>query len=282
MNNTTENLHDQGSEDIRVENNILKLKMMAEFGAEFGGCNEIPPELEQAFLQRVLAFETQHATGKRVPIYEFLGKPDFVKESDLGDEAIMIELERIQHLMMEQGVELSTCADYEDRVIYRFITEELFLHEMDDTRIPGMVNSFIYEEFHPNHKHDINQRALEFLGSWFKKSFTEINWELADPFILADGRVLPRKTGVEKIQKAHETYLRFDDCRYFIADISFEINQEAETGLGFAAGGVKYQAMMKDGSLKEIEGPFKLYLSWECGWWSIFYFVFPGFEWEAD
>src|SRR6187402_1160739 len=103
MNNTTENLHDQGSEDIRVENNILKLKMMAEFGAEFGGCNEIPPELEQAFLQRVLAFETQHATGKRVPIYEFLGKPDFVKESDLGDEAIMIELERIQHLMMEQG-----------------------------------------------------------------------------------------------------------------------------------------------------------------------------------
>ena len=91
---------------------------------------------------------------------------------------------------------------------------------------------------------------------------------------------MPRKTGIEKIQKAHEAYLRFDDCRYFIADISFEINQEAETGLGFAAGGVKYQAMLKDGSIQQIEGPFKLYLSWECGWWSIFYFVFPGFEWE--
>ena len=278
MNNATENLNDQGSEDIRVENNILKLKMMAEFGAQFGGCDEIPPELEQAFLQRVLAFETQHATGKRVPIYEFQGKPDFVKESELGDDAVMIELERIQQLMKEQGVELVTCAAYADRVIYKFITEELFLHEMDDTRLPGMVNSFIYEEFHPNHKADIIKQTHAFFQSWFNREFTEHSTELSPNFITADGVQMTREDVIGAMNIFFEAFYNFKDDGYNIDNVNFDL-QETGEGMGFAEGMLKYDAVMDNGEAIRYEGPYKLYMQLEYNWWSIFYFVMPGFKW---
>lgn len=46
-----------------------------------------------------------------------------------------------------------------------------------------------------------------------------------------------------------------------------------------AEGAVKYDAVLTTGETVHLEGPFKLYLSNEDGWWSIFYFVFPGFDW---
>ena len=44
--------------------------------------------------------------------------------------------------------------------LYRFITEELFLEEKDDMRVPGMMSSHIYLKFYPKTMNMI-QQALE-------------------------------------------------------------------------------------------------------------------------
>lgn len=54
-------------------------------------------------------------------------------------------------------------------------------------------NIFIYEEFHPNHKLDIEDSAKKFLKHWFEKSFDEYSWELNDPFILSDGATISKE-----------------------------------------------------------------------------------------
>ena len=55
------------------------------------------------------------------------------------------------NILNKNSIQLDTICDVEEREIYRFVTEELFSHKMDNMRIPGMMACFIYEEFHPNH-----------------------------------------------------------------------------------------------------------------------------------
>jgi len=45
-------------EDMRSENEIMKIKMQAEFGAVFGEtATDLPPEIEQQLLNNVYEFE---------------------------------------------------------------------------------------------------------------------------------------------------------------------------------------------------------------------------------
>jgi hypothetical protein len=59
--------------------------------------------------------------------------------------------------MNEHNIVLDTLCPVNDKELYRFITEELFLHEIDNIQIEGMMTCFIYEEFHPNAEYDIHQ-----------------------------------------------------------------------------------------------------------------------------
>lgn len=36
-------------------------------------------------------------------------------------------------------------------------------------QIPGMMNNYIYEEFHPNHEDDIRKHAYDFLNTYLNK-----------------------------------------------------------------------------------------------------------------
>jgi hypothetical protein len=159
--------------------------------------------------------------------------------------------------------------------MYCFITEELFDHETTFIPMPGMTTCFDYEEFHPNHKKDIRNRAIEFLSQWFKKSFSEQSWELANEFILPNGQILSKENVVTRINCIFDSYTVFKDANYKIFDVGFQLNDE--TGIGHAEGGVRYDAVLENGETAKFGGPFKLYMGYEGGWWSIFHIVFPGF-----
>ena len=45
--------------------------------------------------------------------------------------------------------------------MYRFTTEELFEHEIDDMNLPGLMSCFTYDEFYPDHKYDNTRYAVE-------------------------------------------------------------------------------------------------------------------------
>ena len=272
---------DDPQENLRIENDFLKLKLKAQFGdAFFMDSNaDLPPEIENQFLKNMMAFEDAHANAEYTTVYESIGKPDYKTSEELNAAEITRELERITAIMEEHHIRLDICdGPYADEVIYKFITEELFAHEIEKAPVFGMGWNFIYEEFHPNDKADIEKNTHEFLQHWFTRDFNEYCTELGYEFMLADGRRLNRPAFFEKIKPFFEAFTEFKDDGYNIDDIKFELHDE-DGGLGHAEGMLKYDAVMENGETIHYEGSYKLYMSRENKWWTIFYFVMPGFEW---
>ncbi|MEP6596567.1 MAG: hypothetical protein ABJA71_11510 [Ginsengibacter sp.] len=280
---TNQPLSDDPHENMQIENEILKLKLKAQFGEalQMETGTDLLPEIENKFLKNVQAFEEAHQNIKYTKVDELLGKPDYKKANELSDKEITEELSRIEEIMEKNKMVLDVLAEYDDRTIYTFITEELFEHKTatGEGLIPGMITHFTYEEFRPNHKYDINNRAKEFLSGWFEQKFNEYSWELGNEFVIPDGRMLGKQEVLNKFKAVFDAYTKFVNCQHVIAEINFQLNEEIETGMGHAEGGVKYDAILENGEQVHIEGPFKLYMSMEYDWWKIFYFVFPGFEW---
>ncbi|MFA6945665.1 MAG: hypothetical protein WC220_07140 [Pedobacter sp.] len=61
-----------------------------------------------------------------------------------------------------------------------------------------------------------------------------------------------------------------------ISDINFELQEDA--GMAYAERIMNYTALTENQERIQVEGPFKLYFTLEHEWWSIYYFVLPGFE----
>lgn len=134
----------------------------------------IPTEIEGKFLDYVSNFEKAYKDAKQIVVYDKLGKPDFRPSSELNDAEVAIELEAIFELMNNHSLILNIICNYEnqDRLIYDFVVNELFLEEIDDKYVPGMRTNFIYEEFHPNHKYDLEREAFDFLKMFLNKKST--------------------------------------------------------------------------------------------------------------
>lgn len=160
-------------EELRAENNLLKLKLKLEYGMQESDTSNLPPHVENDWLKYIEAFEKQYQDAKSVTVYEFIGKPPYKPLGALIPEQIRPELSRLLQVMEAHDVALDCICQYDDATIYQFLTEELFPHDMDLIRIPGMTHHFIYEEFHPNHDHDIRRQAEQFLRSLFRKEWRE-------------------------------------------------------------------------------------------------------------
>ena len=278
MNADEEKFSDDPEENLRMENELLKLKLQAQFGAKLGEGETLPPEIENEFLKNVFAFEQNLGDYTPIKVVELLGSPDFKKAVSLTDEDLKKEYARLTELMEQKSIAVDFIRSRDERFMYQFITEELFDHETGNS-MPGMTTHFIYEEFHADHDLDIRSRTDDFLRDWFRKEFNEFSSELGYQFILPNGQTLAREEMLTKIQNVFDCYRSFTNCQVALNDVRFQWNDETQTGMGHAEGGVRYDAILETGETLHFEGPFKLYLSNEDGWWSIFYFVFPGFEW---
>ncbi|RYD70282.1 MAG: hypothetical protein EOP53_25700, partial [Sphingobacteriales bacterium] len=56
-----EKFSDNEEENLRIENELLRLKMSAQFGDAFKmeSMHDVPPEIENKFLQNIMEFEEQ-------------------------------------------------------------------------------------------------------------------------------------------------------------------------------------------------------------------------------
>jgi len=269
-------LSDDPEENLRIENELMKLKLQAELGAKSFSASDINPEIENAFLKNVMAFEQNWAGAKPVKVYELLGKPDFKRSEDLTDDELETALDELSDLLSEKNIDVYFDDEVDNRSRYRFITEELFEEESTFMPMPGMTTCFDYEEFHPNHKKDIERRAEEFINEWLGRTLNEKSWELASEFILPDRQILPKAKVVAQCKKIFDAYNGFKDGEFKIIESGFQLDEGS--GLGHAGGVVKYEAVLENGETIRIGGPFKLYMTLEHGWWGIFHIVFPGFK----
>lgn len=266
-------------ENLRIENEILKMKINAEFGGISGGTDNIPPELENQFLKNVIEFEKQWSDSKSVKLRELVCNPNFPKESDLNDEALAGEFERLKQLLTSKNIEIDFIRERDDRFKYRFIVEELFDHETDDMMVPGMIKHFTYEELHPDHEMELHDRTMEFLSGWFDRDCDKLSFCLGKDFTQPDGTILTQEDLLKKVQKLFDSYKNFENCKYYVAEIKFQLQEGSELqGLGHSEGAVKYDAILENGEMVKLGGNFKLYFTRFFNWWSIYFFYMSGFN----
>lgn len=271
---------DQWNENLQLENEILKLKMMAERGAYFDeSAEDLPPEVEAEFLKNIQLFEDSFDKADEISVYECIGKPAYKDVSKLTADEIKHETKRLLDLLESKNIELDVLGQYELSVIYKFITDELFHEKIREINIPGYRHHFVYEEFHPNHKLDIGNAAQQFINDWFEKGFNEYSSELAYQFITAEGKIYTREEVLQKLNNCLDSYKRFSNIRFTGSDISFEWDDKENKGIGHAEGAFSYDAEIENGEIIHIEGPYIVYMANEYGLWQIVYFVFPGFSW---
>jgi len=177
---------------LRASNEEKKNKLIKEKGAIFSDMsveNELPPEIMSRFLDDIIAYEDNYESTKRIQLYDFMGKPSYRNVKDIPDEEIPEELKRLYGLLDKNQVSLETLCDVADREIYRFITEELFLEEIDDTHIPGLMSIFCYEEFHPNQEYNIRDQAFEFISFYLDKENDFYTYSLTSEAKKADWHI---------------------------------------------------------------------------------------------
>jgi hypothetical protein len=273
-----ENIHNPTEEaQIRLENEMKKLNLEME-GAVFGYMSDdIPLDLEKQFLDNIMAFDTQSKNATYMPLYKFLGEPFFLPFDVLPDEHVEQELERLNEVMQKNGIDLDFLCDYSLEIRYRFITEEFMNHEISDMRIPGMMNGFIYEEFHPNHEHDLTNDTENFflsimnLGSDFKSYF------------LSKQMDMPKHGLVDRAK--YEGRIEFFRERFHVLRINLleikkvtikDINEETKTArVDFE---LDYEGIATD-KHRKVTSADKGYLNFLFAddYWTIYSIVFKGF-----
>lgn len=173
-----QNMNEQ--EALRVENEVIKMKLMLEHGAEFRYSEQasaLSAEKEHEFLNYIMDFEQQEALAKEGTVFEVLGRPQHFPNVDVvSDDEITEVLQDLLHYMQERGIELTVFSpNVTAREIYRFVTQELFEHRMLHMNMPGMITCFIYDEFHPDHPYENSRTAVnECLKEIFQDE--ELNW----------------------------------------------------------------------------------------------------------
>lgn len=149
---------------LAEENEVLKIKMMLEHGALFGSIDEkLDAEMEHKFLKHIMEFEQQFSERKTLTVFEKLESPTcFLPISEISEADLMEAWVSLKIHMESHGVELNVCSpNISVGELYRFVTQELFKEEIDDINIPGMVCSFIYDDFYPDHIYDNTRTAVE-------------------------------------------------------------------------------------------------------------------------
>ncbi len=275
------NDNEEEQDKLSIENEIMKIKLQMQFGDDFmmKSNGSLPPEIENQFLKQIMAYEDNHKNVEEVTVFERIGKPNFKKVNELNADELSKELIRLNELMESKGIMLNICdGPYEDTVIYQFITEELFLETVEKESVENSICNFIYEEFHVNDKAEITKNTVEFMEHWFTREFTEHSYELANPMITADGKVMPLPDLFKKMSLFFEAFEDFKNHKFMIGEVSFELHGD-DAGMGHSEGLVKYDAVLENGEVIHFEGGYKLYMQRQGNWWDIFYFIMPGFNW---
>ena len=282
-----EKFSDDPEENLRMQNDFLKMKMMIESGAQFGGSSDgnLPAGIENEWLKNIMEFEKINQDAKSMKIGDFLGKPIFENERNLNDNDFDNEFSRLQKLLEENGIMVEFRKERDDRFKYQFITEQLFDHETTMIPIKGMTTYFSYEEFHPDHEADIRNYSEEFLNDYFNKSLDEDTFYIGDHFIEPDGNVLSKEDLMKRLHAAFEVFITIENTSFTIDNIDFKLHETAvddSQGMGFSEGEIIYEIVFPKGERKMINGPFKIYFSlqWDC--WQIYFFYLAGFNYHPS
>jgi hypothetical protein len=147
--------HLNEEERLKAENDFLRMKLMLENGAEFGNIEsdkDLPPNIENEFLNYIMEFEKHVENPVYIKVFDKIGQPTYFKPVvQITEDEIEEEWNRLLKHLNGHNINFNVCSpNISVRELYRFVTEELFEHEMSDINMPGVTSNFIYDEFYPD------------------------------------------------------------------------------------------------------------------------------------
>ncbi|MBS1643973.1 MAG: hypothetical protein JST36_02970 [Bacteroidetes bacterium] len=279
----------EGTEEERMKLEIamLKLQIQAEFGADFetaGGegasPDELPLEVQQAFLEMVLKFHRHKNSAEKKPIFELLGKPSFKEAKQLTEAELAEELEALVALYEAKSVNVSFRGEYSSFLKYRFLAEELPRLSIAPP-MEGVIICLCYEDYYPNA--ELDQRDL--CQSFFEAFFACQPDEMMMEFPLTNPVTFENYSGAELghlIGRFHEVFDEIRDWSYEVTELRKPIwtaPKEEEYYEGWVAGTLSY-TIVQAGELQEVSGPFKVYQQFEDDVWTVSFFELFGFSWK--
>jgi hypothetical protein len=262
---------------LQFENDLLKLKLMAEFGMDNSGddTDHLDPFLENQWLNEIYEFERIHSGVKTISLGEFLGNPVIKPVDEYDNNSLKIELNKLLALLNENNISLTCICDYDDRTIFKFITEELFKTEMENVRLNGCTTQFIYEDFHPNHNYDLRQQAGEFIHALFKRK-----WERFDEIMLCDqittssNKKITRDKFIEQINQFQYVWKEFIHVEFEITDSGFNLEDDS----GYVNLKLNYIAFAETNKSIFMTGTAGIGFKLVYGYWNISQVCIPGFN----
>lgn len=267
-------------ENLRIENELLKLRLQAERGAHFLETDrEIPAEIEAQFLRHVMAFEDAWEHGNEHTVRAALDYPVFTPAEVLRPEEMEKLNQELISRLAEKGIQIDFLGQYPPETVYSFLTTEFLEVPAMKILAPGFRQCFIYEDYHPNHELDIRQAVGLFLQHWFERSFNEYSIEFDSLLRSPDGNPVSRKELAQKLAHCLDSYLDFTNRVEGPLQIQFDWNETEDTGTGQATGHCSYDARLENGLLIHYDGPFRFELTGQYRYWRICRFEFPGFAW---
>jgi hypothetical protein len=217
-------------ENLKNENEFLKMKLMLEQGAQFGTMQtdgELPADIENQFLRNIMEFEKQSAEQKMIKVFDKIERPNHFKPvNEIPDDEIENAWNELDAYLNKYDIDLSVCSpNISHRELYRFTTEELFDHEMNDMNVPGMTTCFTYDEFYPDDKYDNTRYAIDdCIGVIFdKKKYEWMPWLRRENLCINNHNNLTETDFKEIINSFKEAYE--DIIVNEIKDVDFSIDE---------------------------------------------------------
>ncbi|MBI1193748.1 MAG: hypothetical protein GC205_11330 [Bacteroidetes bacterium] len=155
----------------QAENEIAKLRLAARFGTVLTGSQDLPGGLEARWLGQLEAVESKFAEATRTTVAAYLGNPKYPRESRLSDRKLSTELQRLSLQLEEAGIEVTTLYRVPPREFYRYLTEELMEETIENIRMEGINQQFVFEDFYPNEEFEVEHTVVEFFDMLFGKYY---------------------------------------------------------------------------------------------------------------
>ncbi len=137
---------DEPSFELPVENELLMLKPTAEFSAECTtGDEDIPPAVVNDFLNQFMNSKRNSGSPRNyIKIYDKMSRPNLSTADELPRQTVIARTKAPAETdATVLGLSWIFSENIQTDVIYSFITEEFFEHEMEDLQICRVYSSFL-------------------------------------------------------------------------------------------------------------------------------------------
>jgi len=120
-------------------------------------------DMETEFLQSVLSYKKNLEENRKIKIVDKLGNPRHFRPVDkITNKNIDKAWIQLYDYMYERGIYFYVRnPNIRSRELYRFVTEELFELEVENTDKTGTMDCFIYDEFYPDYKYENQKVAVD-------------------------------------------------------------------------------------------------------------------------